>query len=96
MSVHSDAADRYADSVARRALLVETWESLERPVLGKGGATGQAMVPHPLIAMMREADALCDRLSKSLKSAQRGRPVGESSAADRVADTPRVRLKAAS
>ncbi len=94
MSVHTDAAERYAEACDRRALLVETWVELGRPVLGEGGATGRAIVPHPLIAMIREADASCDRLSNALKVAQKGRPVGSASAADR-APAP-FELKAAS
>ncbi len=96
MSVHTDAADRYAAACDRRDLLVKTWDDLGRPVLGEGGATGRAIVPHPLIAMLREADASCDRLSNALKSAQKGRPVGAASAADRAELPAPVRLKAAS
>lgn len=91
MSVHDDAAARYADAFSRRALLIAAWEELGQPVLGKGGATGQALAPHPLIGMMRDADGLCDRLAKSLKVAQRGRPVGSASAPDRM--PPVLRLK---
>jgi hypothetical protein len=94
MSVHTDAADRYADACARRALLLAKWEELGFPVLDAGGATGRAVVPHALIGMLREADALCDRLEKSLKVAQRGRPAGSASSADRVDAPAAVRLKA--
>ncbi len=96
MSVHTDAADRYAEACFRRQLLVKAWDELGRPILGEGGATGRAIVAHPLIAMLREADASCDRLSNALKVAQKGRPVGSSSAADRTDAAPPVRLKAAS
>ncbi len=96
MSVHSDAVAHYADAVERRALLVAAWEELGRPVLGEGGATGRALVPHPLIAMMREQDILCERLGRAVKQAVRGRPKGVGSAADRVDAAPPVRLKAAS
>src|SRR3954447_23201008 len=92
--MNSDAADRYAAACARRELLVGLWEELGRPMLGEGGATGRATVPHPLIAMLREADALCDRLASSLKAAQHGRLVGSASAADRTGEPPRVKLRA--
>ncbi len=93
MSVHSDAAERYAAACDRRELLERTWVELGRPVLGEGGATGRAVVPHPLIAMLREADASCDRLSNALKVAQKGRPLGSASAVDRAGVPVPVRLK---
>src|SRR5437868_330857 len=89
----ADSEARYADAVARRALLLAEWRRLGEPLLGEGGATGRAVVPHPLMRMLSEADQLCDRLEKSLGLRGRGRPVGAASAADRL--PPLVMLKGA-
>ena len=88
----AETMQRYTDAMDRRAALIAEWERLERPMLCDGGATGKAIVPHPLIAMIQAADMLCDRLGKSVRQRDVGRPTGSSSAPDRQGP-PRVTLK---
>ena len=85
-----EVQERYAAAVERRALAERAWIELGRPLLAEGGATGRAPVPHPLVTMLKELDVLCDRLGKSVKARDAGRPVGAASAPDR--EPPRVRL----
>lgn len=56
-------ADRFAEAAKRFARAVDTadrlnreWAKKKRPLLAKGGATGKADVPHPLIRMIAEAE----------------------------------------
>ncbi len=86
-----DARERYLAAVARRARIEAEWIKLGSPVTSNGGATGRALVPHPLLKTLAEADGLCDRLERSLsRRPAAGRPTGSESAPDRVAP-PRVR-----
>ncbi len=87
-----DAVERYQGAVERRGLILEAWYELGRPILATGGQTGRNVVAHPLIQMLREADLLCDRLGKSVRQRRTGRPVGASSAPDRVPEPPRITL----
>ena len=88
-----DAEERYGAAVARRARIEREWEELGSPVTALGGATGRALVPHPLVRMLQEADTLCDRLARTLqRRAAAGRPPGAVSAPDRAAP-PRVKLR---
>jgi len=89
------AVVRYEAAMSRRAAIEKEWKRLGKPLLTEGGATGRAVVPHPLVKMLAEADALCDRLGKSAaRRPSAGRPQGTESAPDRTAAPPRVRLKA--
>jgi hypothetical protein len=66
-----EAEGRYQDAVARRASIVEAWEEAGSPLLAEG-STGQ-LVEHPFVKMLREHDALVDRLAAGLKKrAHRG------------------------
>ena len=100
------AIDRYAAAVAAWASLEAQWEHAGRPGTALGGATGNAQVPHPLVAQIaiarREAAQLASLLGLDplgrLKLARHigaGRPPGAASAPDRAATgPPRRRLRA--
>jgi phage terminase small subunit len=64
--VLQDALDRYVFSVDVVDRLRKRWEADGRPLLGEGGATGQAVVPHPLIAMIANAERDAARFAATL------------------------------
>lgn len=91
--LRADAEARYRAAVARRAQIEREWGELGSPTTALGGATGRALVPHPMVRMLQEADTLCDRLAQALtRRAAPGRPPGAVSAPDRKAP-PRVKLR---
>jgi hypothetical protein len=64
------------------------WESLGRPLTSD--FKGQGTVAHPVLKELQRAEALADRLLKTLRPRQPvGRPRGANSAPDRVA---RIRM----
>lgn len=91
----AESQQRYADAMHRREVLLARWVELGEPLLAEGGATGKALVPHPLVRMLSEADQLCDRLGKTVRVRDVGRPVGATSAPDRD-EPPRITLREAS
>jgi hypothetical protein len=64
--------------------VAQAWDDLGRPVMTPG-SRGQDR-PHPLIAMIGELDALCERLRKPIRVHHRG-PV---SFLERTARTARL------
>lgn len=87
VDVMADAKERYQAQVALvRALRLE-WQQLGAPLTAEGGATGRAIVTHPLVVAIQDAEMKADRLARSLTSRVQkvGRPVGASSAPDRRA-----------
>lgn len=88
----SDAEDRYALQVEIVAALRARWERAGKPMTSKGGATGRAVVTHPLLVELQAALLKADRLERSLRATgKRGRQIGESQAPDRQAP-PRLRV----
>jgi len=86
-----DAAVRYARAVDLADELRAEWESYGRPKLYT--VNNGTMIPHPLVKMLREAEADAARFGKALKlepaAVKRstiGRPPGASSAPDRQVD----------
>lgn len=61
-----DALDRYVLAVDLVERLRKAWEDDGRPVMAEGGATGRALVPHPLIAMIANAERDAARFSAAL------------------------------
>lgn len=99
--------DRYRDAVVRYAAAVElsgaierAWVEAGRPVIEFGGATGKAVVAHPLLGELRRTQAAAAALGSalgldprghhSIEPARRGRPPGE----DPLAALGGPRLKA--
>lgn len=78
-----DALRRYGRTVDLAARLRAEWRALGEPVTAQGGATGQALVPHPLVKMLGEAERDAARFgavlgldpqSRRQLGAQAGRP----------------------
>lgn len=92
MSKQHDPVVLHAQAKERLAAIHDEWVRLECPLLAVG-STGQT-TEHPLVKMLREHEAHCDRLAKALAPALRGRPPGAASAPDRAGEPPRVKLKA--
>ena len=67
LDLHGDAVARYeaARDLAKR--LQDEWEALGSPLLSEGGATGKAIVPHPMIKMIREAEQQAHRFSEAIR-----------------------------
>ena len=89
----AEPIERYARSADLAARLTEDWRKEGHPATGFGGATGKAKVPHPLVAMIREAERDAARAWDELglkPSRAQGRPVGAASAPDRAAP-PKLR-----
>lgn len=85
--VLDDQEARYLAAVERERLLRARWVRLRKPVTSKGGATGKALVVHPLLREIQYAEAHAQKLGRELgKVAQegRGRPKASSSAPDRA------------
>ena len=70
VNFESDALRVYQRAVERRDLIAGEWEKLDRPITTPG-SRGQVR-PHPLIAMLNDADALCERLRKPIRVRHRG------------------------
>lgn len=67
------------------------WESLGRPLTTEGGATGRALVPHPLVKMLQEARRDVDRFARALRRRHSG-PVP--SAVPGIVPSPAAKLRA--
>ena len=61
--VDEDARERYARAVELAERIRDEWEGLGCPLMAEGGATGRAVVRHPLVAMLMDAERDCQRLS---------------------------------
>ena len=66
----SDAERLYAEAVARRDAIRDTWSAEGEPLLATG-STGQ-LVEHPYVKMLREHDLLVDRLAAAVRKRHRG------------------------
>lgn len=72
------------------------WEGEGKPWTALGGATGQAEVPHPLVKLVQDAQAIAAKYGVALgldPSGKKviGRPAGASSAPDRKPGRPAMR-----
>jgi hypothetical protein len=61
-----DAQRLFDDAVALVVAIEAEWDSLGRPLTAEGGATGRALVPHPLVKMLQEARRDVDRFRAAL------------------------------
>ena len=87
--------ERYVRAADLAGLLRQEWETAGRPATSTGGATGKALVAHPLVKMIAEAEAEAAKLYEQLlrpaaTPARRGpgRPIGSASAPDRRRSEP--------
>ena len=79
-----EVLDAYAHAADRAAALRAEWAACGRPLTGLGGATGQAVVSHPLLMAIDKADEAVRRLAHELtltpgsarQAPKRGRPPG--------------------
>lgn len=70
------------------------WVEAGRPLLTEGGATGSAIVPHPLVKMLAESRRDVDRFARALVSRHRG-PVPKAVVTARIGKAPSsAKLKA--
>jgi len=92
--------ERYARAADLAGMLREEWTKSGRPATSTGGATGKALVPHPLVKMMAEAEQEAAKLYEQLLrpapaagGVRRGpgRPIGSVSAPDRRPEPPMIR-----
>lgn len=84
----ADAIARYARAVDRVARLREEWIADGRPLTTEGGATGRAIVEHPLLSAIDKAEKTAAQFGKAIglepgAGRSPGRPKGASSAPDR-------------
>ena len=92
--VQDEARARYERAVALADQIRDQWLAEGAPLTTLGGATGQSVVPHPLVTMLARAERDANMFLRVLKPRQPvGRPVGNATAPDR-APRARGRLKA--
>ena len=89
----SDAQARYERARELAAAIRAEWEQLGCPLLGEGGATGRALVPHPLVKMLAEAERDADRFGRVLKKSHSG-PAPAAVVSARIGRSPRQKLRA--
>jgi len=94
----SDAELRYRLQKSIVEKLQAEWVELGEPTTTLGGATGRAVVTHPLLTELQAALQKAGILEKALKPRGRGRQIGEVQAPDRTAAAPPkvTKLKAVS
>lgn len=91
-TLQEDFEKRYEDQLELVKLLRAEWEKLGKPLLAKGGATGKADVPHPLVKMLSDAEALAHRFGQQIKGKKLpGRPPV---AVPAIAASPAQKLRA--
>jgi phage terminase small subunit len=56
----------YARACSRLDTIRLAWTRAGEPVTAIGGSTGQALVPHPLLAALQQAEDHCHKLAASL------------------------------
>ena len=66
--LYADALQAYEQAVGRARLARDTWAELGQPIMSTG-SRGQ-LRRHPLLSVMNEAEALADKLRKSLERLQ--------------------------
>ena len=82
---------RYQNQVELVRELRREWETLGYPATALGGATGKAIVAHPLALAIQAAEVRANTFLRScLDKRAPGRPRGTPQAPDRI--NPRVRL----
>jgi len=69
-----DAVEAYEAAVKRVRMLRAEWARLGEPLTAEGGATGRALVTHPILREIREEEKLADRLRQGLLVKRMGRP----------------------
>lgn len=70
MDHEEKALEVYEEAVGRRAEIIQLWEMEGKPLLTQG-STGQ-LVEHPLVKMIREHDALVQKLATDVRKTHRG------------------------
>jgi hypothetical protein len=58
-----DAVERYARAVALVERIRTEWQRLGCPLTADGGATGRAVVTHPLVLLLQNAERDAQRFS---------------------------------
>jgi len=87
-----DAIVRYNEQVEIIAALRKRWAQLKKPLTTEGGATGRAMVVHPLLTEIQAAELRADRfMERVLQKRKVGRPAGSTTAPDRAQPSSRIR-----
>ena len=66
MSVLAEAEARYRRAGELVEKIRARWMEEGEPLTTQGGATGRALVPHPLVKMLAEAERDADRYSRAL------------------------------
>jgi hypothetical protein len=61
--VDADACDRYARACELAELIRTEWKNLGCPLTAEGGATGRAVVTHPLVLLLQNAERDAQRFS---------------------------------
>jgi hypothetical protein len=89
----TDAEIRYEAAQDMSARIREEWDRLGCPLTTEGGATGRAVVPHPLVKMLAEAERDCDRFERAIKASHRGPAPSAVVAAD-IGVSPAAKLRA--
>jgi hypothetical protein len=98
VTVLDDNRRRYEAALARYDQVRQAWEDEGSPMTATGGATGRSVVVHPLLALLNQMDALCDRLGKSVGARTRTRqePGRMSDAGDELTElSPAAKLRVA-
>lgn len=89
-----DAVARYERQVAMVEMLRKEWRDLGEPLTAEGGATGRAIVVHPLVVAIQDAEMRAARLRRETFDKRKpGKPVGANAAPDRQ---PKAKLRAVS
>ena len=63
---YREAVEEYAHAIHRVDVLRAAWRKTGEPATTHGGATGAAIVPHPLVAMIGAAEKQAHELGTSL------------------------------
>jgi hypothetical protein len=92
-SPYEDAERAYHRAVERVEVLVAEWERLGKPETASGGSTGRALVPHPLIGAIQEAEALAHRLRQPVLRKHRG-PEPSAVVQAKIGLSPAAKLRA--
>lgn len=70
--IQQDLFDQYEAAKELVQGIENAWIEAGRPLLTEGGATGSAIVPHPLVKMLAEARRDVDRFARALVARHRG------------------------
>ena len=91
-ALDADAESRYAEAVARRDAIRDTWIAEGSPLL-TSGSTGQ-LVEHPFVKMLRLHDVLVDRLALTVRKRHAG-PEPCAVMKPSIGESPAAKLRAA-